>query len=272
MTTISFVSTFHKPVLNLYGQRFVDSFSKNIDQQIKLYLYAEDCVPVTNDTRIHVMDHHATLPKLVAFKNKWKDVPKANGKCPWPERRPRDHHKEFKWNAIRFANKVYAVFDAAQRCDTDWIVWLDADTYVHSPALYMDLQKFTPKRAWMSYLGRGKKWPECGFYGLNLKTDAAQEFLAEFERVYQDAENGIFQMEEWHDSYVFEEVRKKIQHKHSRVPFFNISGDLVNGEGHPMINSDLGKYFDHLKGDRKEVGKSSKPRDLLVKRTESYWQ
>ena len=163
MTTISFVSTFHKPVLDLYGQRFVDSFSKNIDQQIKLYLYAEDCVPVTDDPRIHIMDHHATLPKLVAFKNKWKDVPKANGKCPWPERRPRDHHKEFKWNAIRFANKVYAVFDAAQRCDTDWLVWLDADTYVHSPALLMDLQKFTPKRAWMSYLGRGKKWPECGF-------------------------------------------------------------------------------------------------------------
>ena len=56
------------------------------------------------------------------------------------------------------------------------------------------------------------------------------------------------------------------------MPFFNISGDLINGEGHPMINSDLGKYFDHLKGDRKEVGKSNKPKDLKVKRTESYWQ
>jgi hypothetical protein len=39
-----------------------------------------------------------------------------------------------------------------------------------------------------------------------------------------------------------------------------------------MINSDLGKYFDHLKGDRKEVGKSNKPKDLKVKRTERYWQ
>ena len=68
MTTISFVSTFHKPVLDLYGQRFVDSFSKNIDNQVELYLYAEDCMPVTNDPRIHIMDHHATLPKLVAFK------------------------------------------------------------------------------------------------------------------------------------------------------------------------------------------------------------
>ena len=274
MTKISVVSTFHKPVLDLYGQRFVDSFSKNIDPQIELLLYAEDCTPVTDDPRIKIFNHHATLPKLVEFKNKWKNDPKANGIPPADikARRPRDWHKEFKWNAVRFANKVYAVFDAAQRCETDWLIWLDADTYVHSSALYMDLQRFTPKRAWMSYLGRGKKWPECGFYGINLKTDAGQDFLKEFERVYEDAENGIFKMEEWHDSFVFEEVRKVIQAKHHTVPFHNISGSLVNGEGHPMINSDLGKYFDHLKGDRKQVGKSNKPRDLRVTRNESYWQ
>ena len=36
---------------------------------------------------------------------------KANGKCPFLKKDPRDHHKEFKWDAIRFANKVYAVFE-----------------------------------------------------------------------------------------------------------------------------------------------------------------
>ena len=47
-------------------------------------------------------------------------------------RRPRDWHKEFKWHAIRFSNKVYAVFDAFQNADTDWVVWVDADTFVHN--------------------------------------------------------------------------------------------------------------------------------------------
>ena len=162
MQTISFVSTFHQPVLDLYGQRFIDSFSKNVDKDIKLYLYAEDCTPVVNDERIVVLDQKAELPKLVAFKERWKGVPKANGVCP-PEikkRRPKDWMKEFKWDAVRFANKVYAVFDAAERCDTDWIIWLDADTFVHSPVSYNDLRSFTPQRAWMCYLGRGKKWPE----------------------------------------------------------------------------------------------------------------
>lgn len=274
VTTISFVSTFHAPVLDLYGQRFVDSFSKNIDKKIKLFLYAEDCVPAVNDDRIVVLDQKQTLPNLVAFKQRWKDVPKANGVCP-PDiraRRPKDWHKEFKWNAVRFANKVYAVFDAAERCGTDWIVWLDADSYVHSPATENDLLRFTPNGNWMSYLGRGKKWPECGFYGINLRSIEGNEFLKEFETVYEDAERGIFTMEEWHDSYVFEEVRKRIQAKYPKSAFHNISEGLVNGEGHPFINSDLGKYFDHLKGDRKDTGKSNKPRDLIVTRNESYWQ
>jgi hypothetical protein len=79
-------------------------------------------------------------------------------------------------------------------------------------------------------------------------------------------------MEEWHDSFVFEEVRKKVQAKFDGFPYYNISGNLINGEGHPFINSDLGKYFDHLKGDRKDIGKSNKPKDLIVKRNENYWQ
>ena len=274
MTKISVVSTFHKPVLDLYGQRFVDSFSKNIDPQIELLLYAEDCTPVTDDPRIKIFNHHATLPKLVEFKNKWKNDPKANG-VPPPEikaRRPRDWHKEFKWDAVRFANKVYAVFDAAQRSNADWIVWMDADTYVHSPFDYKAFKSFLPERAWLSYMGRGKKWPECGFYGINLKNSIGLDFLKEFEHVYEHAEYGIFKMEEWHDSFVFEEVRKKIATKNTTGIINNISNNLVNGEGHPIINSELGKYLDHLKGDRKVAGKSNKPNDLLVKRNESYWQ
>ena len=272
MSKISVVSTFHKPVLDLYGQRFVDSFSKNIDTAIDLYLYAEDCVPVTDDSRIHILDQKAELPKLVAFKERWKNDPRANGIPPDEiKRRRKDHHKAFKWDAIRFANKVYAVFDAAKRCDSDWIVWMDADTYVHSPMSKQAFDRVLPNKSWVSYLARGKKWPECGFYGINLRTDAGQEFLKEFEHVYEHAEYGIFRMEEWHDSYVFEEVRKKIALKYPNVPIYNISGNLVNGEGHPLINSELGKYLDHLKGDRKNEGKS-KAKDLIVKRNEGYWK
>jgi hypothetical protein len=44
----------------------------------------------------------------------------------------------------------------------------------------------------------------------------------------------------------------------------------TGGGGHPLINGPLGKWMDHMKGGRKEQGKS-KTSDLMVNRTENYW-
>jgi hypothetical protein len=265
------VTTFNEKGMHTYGQKFIDTFSKNVDPKIDLRVYAEQCTPNVNDPhdRIGVFAAETALDKLRAFKEKWKDIPKANGKCPFPERRPRDWHKEFKWDAIRFANKVYAVFDACEDPEYDLVVWMDGDTVCHSPITYEKFISFFPDNTWLSYLGRGKKWPECGFYGLQTKKESAKAFLKEFERVYEDADNGIFKMEEWHDSYVFDEVLKRIR---SQYPEINdLSGHLVKGEGHPLINTELGAYFDHLKGARKNEGMSRK-RDLFMVRQEDYWK
>jgi len=267
---LTVITTFHQKGLDEYAQRFIDSWIKNVDPRIHLRIYAEDCIPVIphNAQNIEVRQAKDALPMLNAFKERWKDVPKANGKCPWPARRPRDHHKEFKWDAVRFANKTYAVFDAARDPNIDVLVWMDADSYVHSPITYGQLRAMLPMSQWLHYLGRNKKWPECGFYGLTLRTPGATAFLKEFERVYEEAEDGIFKMEEWHDSYVFDQVLKKIRVEHPNIKDF--SGHLLNGEGHPLINCELGQYFDHLKGVRKQEGRSRK-RDLLAPRNEPYW-
>ena len=44
----------------------------------------------------------------------------------------------------------------------------------------------------------------------------------------------------------------------------------TGGGGHPLINGPLGKWIDHMKGDRKTNGKSLK-KDIMVNRSESYW-
>jgi hypothetical protein len=90
--------------------------------------------------------------------------------------------------------------------------------------------------------------------------------MKEFQRVYDEAENeGIFQMAEWHDSFVFDVVRQRI-----KMHEWDWAAGLVTGEGHPLINSMWGAYLDHLKGGRKSLGKSKRT-DLLVPRTEPYW-
>ena len=278
MTNITVVTTFHQAGLELYGQRFLDSFAKRVDKRIKLLVYTENCNPINPDPdQVIILNANNTLPKLNAFKSRWRDVPKANGKCPWPERRPRDWDKEFKWDAVRFANKVYAVFDACSR-STDWCVWMDADTFVHSDWSYDEFKSLLPDTSWITYVGRGKgsqTWPECGFYGLNLKDGVCQEFLAEFERFYEDANNGIFLLDEWHDSFVFGTILNQIKNRHPTVLDYSAEMYLTQaktgGGGHPLINTKLGQWIDHMKGDRKTLGKS-KSSDIMVKRKEGYWQ
>jgi len=65
---------------------------------------------------------------------------------------------------------------------------------------------------------------------------------------------------------VFDAVRKQ-------YPLIELdwSSHLITGEGHPLINCEWGAYLDHLKGARKDLGRSKRV-DLKVQRTEAYWK
>lgn len=279
MSEITVITTFHQAGLEQYGQRFLDSFAERVSKKIKLVVYAEDCQPINPDEKqITILDAKEALPKLNSFKEKWGDVPKANGICPFPERRPRDYHKKFKWDAVRFANKVYAVFDAWHRRLGSWIVWIDADVFVHSNINYGQFKDLLPENKYVTYVGRGKgsqTWPECGFYGFNLNHPVAHDFLKEFERMYEDADAGIFTLDEWHDSFVFGDVLDKYKDfkdaVHDYADGIYVKTAKTGGGGHPFINSILGNYFDHLKGSRKTEGRSRKA-DLMGERKEGYWK
>lgn len=281
MRDITVITTFHKPGLELYGQRFINSFSERVDTNVKLIVYAENCKVVNPDPhQIRILKAEDTLVRLNNFKQKWKNDPKANGIPPdeIKRKRPRDWDKKFKWDAIRFANKTYAVFHACAYAETNWVVWMDADTYVHSDWSYDEFKELLPDDKWLTYVGRGKgsqTWPECGFYGMNLKHPTCKKFLEEFERMYEDADNGIFTLEEWHDSYVFGKILNDMKVHSPDVLDYSTDMYLrearTGGGGHPLINGPLGKYMDHMKGGRKDKGKSDK-KDIMVNRTEDYWK
>lgn len=277
--TISVVTTFHKEGYDVYGKRMINSFLQNWPTEIKLYVYAEDCKVEESAPNLVVKDLHQSSPELVAFKNQWKNVPKANGDVssdPIRSKR-RDSGKGFKWHAIRFAHKVYSIFACAKECNSEWLMWMDADTFCHSPIDMKNLQRLLPGKKDLCFLGRKGKYSECGLYAIHLTSPSTIAFLREFQRVYDQAENnGIFQMAEWHDSFVFDEVRKRF----NNVNEHNWSAHLADirprpgmstGEGHPLINSDWGAYLDHLKGGRKQLGHSKRD-DLKIPRNEPYWQ
>lgn len=276
---ITTVTTFNKEGMDLYGQHFLNTYAKYVDPKIKMIVYAEDCEPKNPAPKqILILNQKEALPKLVEFKRTWKDVPMANGTCPNPAKRPRDWDKKFKWDAIRFSNKVYAVLDAYERTTEGWVVWMDADMVVHNKWSYEDFSSLFPEDVWMTFVGRGKgsqTWPECGFYGLRAADPKCSQFVANLEYMYQNANVGIFTLDEWHDSYVFGHLLEKFKQMYPNI--YDYSYDMyltqakTGGGGHPLINSVLGKWLDHLKGDRKKTGKSRK-RDLMVRRDESYWK
>ena len=275
---IAVVTTFHKEGYELYGKRMIDTFLKNWPQDVKLYVYAENCDVSESAPNLIVKDLHSSSPELVAFKEKWKDVPKANGDVssdPIRSRR-KDAGKGFKWHAVRFAHKVYSIFSCSRETDADVLMWMDADTICHSPITMQDLEKMIPTNKELCYLGRKGKYSECGLYSMNLKCSLVRDFLKEFQRVYDDAENGIFLMDEWHDSYVFDQVRQRFPklHQHDWAASLNDlrpRPGMSAGEGHPLINCEWGAWLDHLKGGRKSAGMSKRD-DLKVPRTEPYWQ
>jgi len=273
------VTTFHNEGLVKYAQRMIDTYCKNWPSEVQLYLYPENCAPTIPEKSNVITTDLNSVDQLTSFKNKWRDVPKANGDVssdPVRSKR-RDVGKGFKWHAIRFSHKVYAIFDCARKTDADILIWMDADNVCHSPITVNELDRLIPHNVDLCYLGRKGKFSECGLYAMDLKSQTTLDFLREFQRVYDDAENGIFQMEEWHDSFVFDVVRKRIK----GLRQLDWSSNLIDlrpkpgnsvGEGHPLINSEWGRYLDHLKGDdRKKLGRSKKE-DLKIQRTESYWR
>ena len=266
------LTTFNQQGLQVYGQRFINSFVDRMPDDIDLYIYAERCSPSVrkSNKKVTVLDHEKSLPKMVEFKKRYSKDPRATGRG--PDNRRLDARKAFKWDAIKFCNKVYAVCDAARRAKQDGadvLIWMDADSYVHSKMPIDFLEKFVPENVFTCFLGRGHKYTECGWYTLNLNHKHADKFIDEFQRMYDDAENGIFKEKEWHDSYIYDVVRRWHETTY-QVTNKDISSG-IQGEGHPLINSELGAYFDHMKGERKREGQS-KRKDLKIDRKEDYWK
>ena len=268
----SVVTTFHKAGYDKYGSRMIDTFLANWPQEVHLYVYAEDCEVTQSAPNLTVYDFHSRVPALVAFKDRYRDDPRANGKLPMGPANSKGKQRGigFRWDAVRFSHKIYAICDAA-RTSLDTIFWMDADMVCHSPITLETLDRLMPTTADIAFLGRSNKYTETGLWAINMSNSANILFMQWMQEAYDNAETGVLAMQEFHDCWVFDRTRERLQ---AQVPTWrqlNWSAQFVMGEGHPLINTEWGAYLDHLKGNRKDTGRS-KIKDLVVNRDEGYWQ
>ncbi len=258
------VTTFHRNGYEAYGRRSIESFLRHWPKDVTLFVYAENVEVEQRDPRLVVMEQTASLPKLLQFRKEFGGNPFANGTDP----RGKGGENNFRWDAIRFCNKVFAVTDAITRTRNqyDQLVWLDADTVTHTDFPLYVLDKLAPRNAQLSaYLNR-KSYPECGWVGYNLKHPKIPEFVERFEQMYLSGK--FLELKESHDSFVFWHIVKDME-RNNEAQFKYLGSDSATG--HIFINSILGGYLDHLKGDRKEDGKSRQS-DLYSSRKEKWWR
>lgn len=244
MRTLSVFSTWHPSGYEKYGKLFVQGYTTNWPKEVPLTIYAEGHTPDTDNPNITVLDQASTLPDLKAWQLRHKNNKHAHG---WNKDLSK---KSFLWDASRFANKVFALWHFAEHCNTDIFIWCDGDVRTHTPMTLEFLHSIAPSENQLAtYLGR-KTWPECGWMMFNRKHPKFAEFIEQWRWIYES--DDIFEHAESHDSFIFGELVEDF--KSMGVEFNDLGGS--DQGGHIFINSVLGRYMDHLKGFRKEVGKS----------------
>lgn len=261
------ITTFHQPGLEQYAQRMIHTFEQHWPAEVDFIACAENCTPKTSRANTRVINLLDADEHLRAFVERHRNNPLAHGQAGPPE--VWNPKKAFRWNAVRFAYKVFSVALCADQVESGWMIWLDADTHTHTPVPLNWLDNVCPTDSMVSYLGRGEKYhSECGWVGYNLDNPATRQFIQDFVKMYRT--DAIFKEREWHDSYIWDVIRKRYQMTNK---FFNLNSSWEDKglAGHPFINSELGRYMDHVKGKRKEAG-MSKGKEVVLHKDHPYWQ
>lgn len=255
--TVNVVTTMHRGGYEQYGREMVRSFLQHWPSNVRLTIYAEDFEVAETSEKLEVLDLHQMCPELLAFK-------KANQE-PWQkgftgssvgkEARVKLTNKyNFKFDGVKFSNKVFAYCKEASRTDARYLVWLDADTVTLKPVPADFIASLGD--TFVEYLGRRYTHSECGFMRFDLHHPNAQQFFKAMQAMYETGE--IYTLNEWHDSFVFDVVRSVLSAT-GTIDEHSISSYDVSR--HPFVNSVLGTYMDHLKGDQRKAAGSSSLRD-----------
>lgn len=219
----------------LYAKRFVETYREHW-QDVPLLTFEDE-------------DLEAQSPWLAAFKRRHAHRPTV----------------DYRMDAVRFAHKIAAIELANGSTTADVLIWMDADCVTHAPVTPDWLQGLL-RNGDFAYLRRTMKYPECGFMMFRRNERGLGLIGAIVDQYRLDT---LFELPEWHDSFVTDKVRARLEAL-GKLRCVSLSGHAERTH-HPLINGPLGAKLDHLKGPRKQEGKS-RARDIKVHRPEDYWQ
>lgn len=264
MSEVAVVSSCSKVGWEKYGKRFLKTFCQFWPMdKVMLHFVSEDDLNL--DSKILTFHDLAKSPAWRKFRDKHAGTGWVRGDSADPRSKEiapmwkRGNGYNFRFDSYKFCKKVFAIELVAKLCKGR-LLWLDADTLTHAQVPIELAANLLPANYALSCLSRVGYHSECGFVGYNLDHQQTRKFIKDFSELYST--DKVFELAEWHDSWVFDWLRNK-----NMVATYNIPH---KSRGHPFINSELGLYLDHLKGGRKDSGRSN-PAERTAPPTE-YWQ
>lgn len=222
---IKTITTWNNNLFEAYAHRFQETYN----WPFELVVYNED---------------DEILPDLKSF------VERNKHRQPMSDFRKKG--LDFITDGVRFSYKVYSYTHAITTTEADGLICIDADSVFHKKIDEDWIKKHIHRDdCMMTYLGRGDHYSECGFLYFNLKHKDTIAYANRMKSLYDT--DGIYNLKEQHDSYVWDYVRKEFENRGTK------NYDIGDGKmGHVQARSILGTVYDHTKGPRrKAAGKSA---------------
>ena len=248
------VTSMNRSYYDQVGYKMLSSWMDRWPINIKLKIYHEDNLNVGAADNVEFKPLFMHEPGCKAFVDRHKNRPDQQNSL--------ELHK----GAVRFAYKTFSILHAAVTSSADYLIWVDADTFTHTDVTHKFLSSLVSPNTYLTYLGRENNYSECGFGIYNLNHPANIPFMNVWRHIYENDE--VFNLEQWHDSFVFDKIRKTYE-KDGIIENINLS-PWGKDYDHVFINSVLGEYMDHMKGPRKNEGKSRK-NDIFIEKENKYW-
>jgi hypothetical protein len=237
---IAIITTFPTASWEIYSKKAMQSWGQFLPKEIPILAALDDDLVLPQLQKL--------LRQQDAISVGWSNEHKA-----FVERnKDKESQTDYRKQPVRFCHKVFAIKRAMDAIldekkssgnSARYLIWLDADVVINRPVTMEEIKECIPKEGdAVAYMGR-KDWDhsECGWLAFDLEMNGQKLIEAWLSYYLNDS---ILQMEQWHDSWVFDQV--------SKLPKTNLT------EGKPGMDiwphSPMGKWSTHFKGPQAKAG------------------
>jgi hypothetical protein len=246
MKKFSVVTTFNNKGFDACAKEMLLSFDKFWSKDIALNVYYEDMnLPeIKTSNRIFFSSFNEEVKKWYKFQSNFffRELNKPDNSI----------NSFYKYSAIKFAHKIYAIEKQLEKNVSEYLIWLDSDVITIKKIENSFINTLVKNDSYLTFLGREhiNFHSEAGFLIFNTKNKFHKIFWERMMEMYDQGK--LFDQNEWHDSYIFDVVRLELEKKSLKNINISLMGlSKTQDQLNVFDNSVLGEFMNHFKGSRK---------------------